>query len=146
MVSEVKKKWSIIKSIISTKDLCGPAENITMDRWKLYFEKFSTNGQENDNLPDYNHSITDNEILSKLSLEINTPITETQIKILAKEELPKLKAVGLDRIRSEIISSCLQNKQFSDIFKQLSNKIMDSGIKKRIIEVYHFHHVWGKLQ
>ena len=83
MDSEAKKKWSVIKSIISTKDLCDPAENITMDRWKTYFEKLSTNWQENDNLPDYNHSITDNEILSKLSQKINKPVTETEIKILA---------------------------------------------------------------
>ena len=110
MDSEVKKKWSIIKSAISTKDLCDPAENITMDRWKMYFEKLGTNGQGNDNLPDYNHSITDTEILCKLSQEINKLITETEIKILAKEKLPKSKAVGLDRIRNEIISSCLQKK------------------------------------
>ena len=44
MDSEVKKKWSIIKSIISTKDLCDPAENITIDRWKMNFEKLGTNG------------------------------------------------------------------------------------------------------
>ena len=99
-----------------------------MDRWKLYFEKLGTNGQENDNLPDFNHRITDNEILNKLSQEINKPVTETEIKILAREKLTKSKAIGLHRIRNEIISSCLQNKQFLDIFKQLSNKIMDSGI------------------
>ena len=110
MDSDVKKKWSIIKSIISTKDLCDPAKHITTDRWKMYFEKVGTNGQENDNLLDYNHSITDIEILSKLSQEINKPVTETEIKILAKEKLPESKAVGLDRIRNEIISSCLQNK------------------------------------
>ena len=63
MDSEEKKKWSIIKSIISTKDFCDPAENIAMDRWKVYFEKLGTDGQENDNLPDYNHSVTDTEIL-----------------------------------------------------------------------------------
>ena len=128
MDSEVKKKWSIIKSIISTKDICDPAENITMDRWKLYFEKLGTNGQENDNFPDFNHRVTDNEILNKLSQEINKPVTEIEIKVLAREKLPNSKAVGLDRIRNEIMSSCLQNKQFLDIFKQLSNKIMDSGI------------------
>ena len=128
MDSEVKKKWSIIKSIISTKDICDPAENITMDRWKLYFEKLGTNGQENDNLPDFNHRITDNEILNKLSQEINKPVTETEIKILVREKLSKSKGVGVDRIRNKIISSCLQNKQFLGIFKQLSNKIMDSGI------------------
>ena len=60
MDSEVKKKWSIIKSIITTKNLCDPAKNITMDRWKMYFEKLGTNGPENDNLPDYNHSVTGN--------------------------------------------------------------------------------------
>ena len=87
MDSEVKKKWSIIKSIISTKDICDRAENITMDRWKLYFEKLGTNGQENDNLPDFNHRITDNEILNKLSQEINKPVTGTEIKILAREKL-----------------------------------------------------------
>ena len=102
----MKKKWSIIKSIISTKDLSDPAENI---RWKMYFEKLGTNGQENENLPDYNHSITDTKIKSKLSQEINKPVTETAIKILAREKLPKSKADGLDRIRNEIISSCLQN-------------------------------------
>ena len=93
------------------------------------FEKLGTNGQENDNLPDFNHRITDNEILNTLSQEINKPVTETEIKILAKVKLPKSKAVGLDRIRNEIISSCLQNKQFLDIFKQLSNKIMDVSIR-----------------
>ena len=64
------------------------------------FEKLGTNGQENDNLPDYNHSVTDNEILSKLSEEINKPVTGTEIKVLAREKLPKSKAVGLDRIRN----------------------------------------------
>ena len=34
-------------------------------------------GQENGNPPDYNHSITDIEILSKLSQKINKPVTET---------------------------------------------------------------------
>ena len=63
-----------------------------------------------------------------MSQEINKPVTETEIKILAREKLPKSNAVGLDRIRNEIISSCLQNTQFLDIFKQLSNKIMDSRI------------------
>ena len=135
MDSEVKKKWSIIKSIISAKDLCDPAENITMGRWKMYFEKLGTNGQENDNLPDYNHSVTDTGILSKLGQEINKPVTETEIKILAREKLPKSKAVGLHRIRNEIISSCLQNKQFLGIFKQLSNKIMDSGIYPNSLEI-----------
>ena len=142
MDSEVKKKWSIIRSIISTKDICDPAENITMDRWKLYFETLGTNGQENDNLPDFNHRITDNEILNKLSQEINKPVTGTEIKILAREKLPKSKAVGLDRIRNEVISSCLQNKQFLDIFKQLSNKIMDSGIypnKWKIVLIKPIH-------
>ena len=71
----------------STKDLCDPAENITMDRWKMYLETLRTNGQENGNLPDYNHSITDDEILSKLSQKINKP--ETEIKILAREKLKK---------------------------------------------------------
>ena len=99
-----------------------------MDRWKLYFEKLGTNGQENDNFPDFNHRITDNEILNKLSQEINKPVTETEIKLLAREKLPNSTTVGLDRIRNEIISSCLQNKQFLDIFKQLNNKIMDSEI------------------
>ena len=60
----------------------------------MYFEKLGTNGQENDNLTDYNHSITDIEILSKLSQEINKPVKETEIKILAREKLPKSKAVG----------------------------------------------------
>ena len=105
MDSEVKKKWSIIKSIISTKDLCDPAENIALDRWKMYFEKLGTNGQENNNFPDYNHSITDTDILNKLSQEINKPVTMTEIRILAREKLPKSKAVGLDRITNEIISS-----------------------------------------
>ena len=149
MDTEVKKKWSTVKSFISTKDLCDPAEKITMDRWKMYFKRLGTNGQENDNLPDYNHSITDTEILRKLSQEIDKPVAETEIKILVREKLPKSKAVGLDRIRNEIISSCLQNTQFLGIFKKLSNKITDSGIypnswKIDLIKSIHKKNTTGK--
>ena len=54
----------MVQSIISTKDLCDPVENITVDRWKLYVENLGATRKNNDNLPDYNHSITDNGILS----------------------------------------------------------------------------------
>ena len=84
-----------------------------------------------------------------MSQEINKPVTETEIQILAREKLPKSKAVGLDRISNEIISSCLQNKQFLGIFKQLSNKIMDSEIhpdswKIDLIKPIHKKNITGK--
>ena len=36
--TEIKKKWDIIKSVIKTENQNDPAEGITLERWKTYFE------------------------------------------------------------------------------------------------------------
>ena len=55
--TEIKKKWDIIKSIIKTENQNDPAEGITLERWKTYFESLGTNGEENDPIPNsYNQN------------------------------------------------------------------------------------------
>ena len=45
--TDIKKKCDIIKSIIKTKNQNDPAEGITLESWKTYFESLGTNGEEN---------------------------------------------------------------------------------------------------
>ena len=49
--NEIKRKWEIIKSVTDSIFEDDPAEGIHIDRWKTYFEKLGTNGEEDDCLP-----------------------------------------------------------------------------------------------
>ena len=51
--NEMERKWEIIKSVTASTFEDDPAERIHVDRWKTYFEKLGTNGEEDDCLATY---------------------------------------------------------------------------------------------
>ena len=118
--TEIKKKWGIIKSIIKTENQNDPAEGITLERWKTYFESLGTNGKENDPIPDsYNQNVLKITPSQKNSLHeiLNQPFQKQDIDMILKK-LKKGKSIGIDNLRNEVIKCCIENNStFSDIIQ-----------------------------
>ena len=125
--TEIKKKWDIIKSIIKTENQNDPAEGITLERRKTYFESLGTNGEENDPNPNsYNQNFLKITPSQKNSLHeiLNQPFQKQDIDMILKK-LKKSKSVGIDNLRIEVIKCCIENNStFSYIIQFLGNELL----------------------
>ena len=116
----------------SSNNTNNPAEGISIDRWKIYFENLSKSEETHDKPPDHifeklctseNLKLT-NENVRSLRNELNKPFQRKGIKL----EVPNLKSgksVGIDNVKNEIIKHCLQNEKFIEAVEILSNRIID---------------------
>ena len=116
--NEIKRKWDIIKSVTDSTFEDDPAEEIHIDRWKTYFEKLGTNGEEDDCLPT-DFSINQNMIsidgnkLRMMKSDLNKLFTKEEI-MQGKDNLKNGKSTGIDGVKNEIIKQCLNNSSFVD--------------------------------
>ena len=130
---EIKKKWDIIKSLLNSKSINDPAEGITLDNWKQYFEKLGNSDEdENKNFPQLlqiqkNIDRLDSEQLTNMRVQVNKPFSIQELKQMSKDKLSSGKAVGFDRIRNEVLKILLNNELFSNMILELFNKILDKG-------------------
>ena len=130
---EIKKKGNIIKSLLNSKSINDPAEGITLDNWKQYFEKLGNSDEdENKNFPQLlqiqkNIDRLDSEQLTNMRVQVNKPFSIQELKQMSKDKLSSGKAVGFDRIRNEVLKIILNNELFSNMILELFNKILDKG-------------------
>ena len=119
--NEAKRKWEIIKSIFED----DPADGIHIDRWKIYFEKLGTNGEEDNCLSidfniDQNMISIDGNKLRMMKSDLNKLFTKEEI-MLGKLTLKNGKSPGIDGVRNQIINRCLNNSSFVDTIVALLN-------------------------
>ena len=130
---KLKKKWDIIKSLLNSKSINDPAEGITLDNWKQYFEKLgNSDGDENKNFPQLlqiqkNIDRLDSEQLTNMRVQVNKPCSIQELRQMSKDKLSSGKAVEFDRIRNEVLKILLNNELFSNMMLELFNKILDKG-------------------
>ena len=113
--------------MIKTKNQNDPAEGITLERWKIYFESSGTNTKENDPIPNsYNQNSlkiipSPNNLLHEI---LNQPFQKQDIDMILKK-LKKGKSVRIDNLRNEVIKRCTENSSaFSDIIQFLGNELL----------------------
>ena len=97
--------------MIKTENQNDPAEGITLERWKTYFESLRTNAKENDPIPNsYNQNSLKITPSPKNLLHqiLNQPFQKQDIDMILKK-LKKGKSVGMDNLRNEVIKRCIEN-------------------------------------
>ena len=113
--------------MIKTENQNDPAEGITLERWKTYFESLGTNEKENDPIPNsYNQNSlriipSPKNLLHEI---LNQPFQKQDIDMILKK-LKKGKSVGIDNLRNEVIKRCIENSSaFFDIIQFLGNELL----------------------
>ena len=113
--------------MIKTENQNDPAEGITLERWKTYFESLRTNAKENDPISNsYNQNSLKITPSPKNLLHqiLNQPFQKQDIDMILKK-LKKGKSVGIDNLRNEVIKRCIENNSaFSDIIQFLGNELL----------------------
>ena len=106
---------------------------MTLDNWKQYFEKLgSSDEDENKNFPQLlqiqkDIDRLDSEKLTNMRVQVNKPFSSQELKQMSKDKFSSGKAVGLDRIRNEVLKILLNYELFSNMILGLFNKILDKG-------------------
>ena len=125
----------------NSKNTDDPAEGISIDRWKIYFEKLSKSEKTHDKPPDHvfeklctseNLKLTDEKV-RPLRNELNKPFQKKEIKLVIPH-VKRGKSVGIDNVKNEIIKHCLQNEQFVGTVEILSSRIFLSQCISRTME------------
>ena len=129
--NEIKRKWEIIKSVTDSTFEDDPAEGIHIDRYKTYFEKLGTDGEEDDCLPtdfiiNQNMISIEGNKIRTMKSDLNKLFTKVEV-MQSKDTLKNGKSTGINGVRNEIIKQCLITSSFVDISVTLFNQIFEMG-------------------
>ena len=79
--TDISKKWQILKSFTERGEIKDdPAQEISLDRWKQYFQELYNSDQVDDNLPknfsvEKKHQEIGKEVLETIKLILNCPFS-----------------------------------------------------------------------
>ena len=88
--TDISQKWQILKSLTEGGEIKdNPAQEISLDRWKQYFQELYNNSQVDDNLPksfsvDKKQKEIGKGVLETIKLILNCPFSKKKYYLVKK--------------------------------------------------------------